>query len=349
VRRVHDTCRQAALVEAFVGRRELNVSVIELDGRPTVLPLAEIDFAAFGPDRPRIVGYEAKWLAESFEFHHTPRIIPAPLPRAAAEAVRRAARAAWDAMGCRGYARVDFRLDDAGRPVVLEVNANPDISPGAGLAAAVDAAGIGYDRFIAAMLDAAVAAGPAPAAAAAQGPRRSSGAAADADATVRFTRPADRQAIMALIHATGFFNVLEVDVAREVLDDALLRGPRGHYQSYCMTVDRRPVGWVCFGPTPCTRGTFDIYWIAVHPQHQGRGVGRRLMAHAEKMIAARHGRLVVVETSGRAAYLPTRQFYARVGYDRAASVPDFYAPGDAKAIYVKRLAPPPVTRPATRK
>ena len=80
VARVHGEFGQAALVERLVGRRELNVSLLERDGTVEVMPIAEIDFSAFPAEVPRIVDYAAKWVSGSFAFHHTPRLLPAPLP-----------------------------------------------------------------------------------------------------------------------------------------------------------------------------------------------------------------------------------------------------------------------------
>lgn len=162
--------------------------------------------------------------------------------------------------------------------------------------------------------------------------------------TLRHTLPGDRDAVVALIEATGFFRPVEVEIAREVLDDALARGPEGHYQSFAAEEHGHPVGWICFGPTPCTLGTFDIYWIAVAPDRQGRGVGKALMAHAERLIRERGGRLVVLETSSVERYHATRQFYLRNGYREAARIPDFYAPNDDKVVYTKCLSP--LTRPS---
>ena len=113
-----------------------------------VLPLAEIDFSAFSDKQLKLVDYEAKWVKESFGYNNTPRIIPAPLAEPVAEKVRHLALQAWDALGCRGYARVDFRLDEKDNPYVLEVNPNPDISPDAGFAAALEAAKIPYEQFV---------------------------------------------------------------------------------------------------------------------------------------------------------------------------------------------------------
>ena len=97
------------------------------------------------------------------------------------------------------------------------------------------------------------------------------------------------------------------------------------------------VGYACWGPTPGTEGTFDLYWIAVDTTRQGGGVGSQLLTHVERTLQAGGGRLIVVETSSRADYSPTRAFYERRGYTRAATLPGYYAPGDNLVIYLKEL------------
>ena len=110
---------------------------------PQVLPPAEIDFGDFPPDKPRIVGYQAKWDDESFEYHHTPRRFEFPsTDRALLAELSRLAADCWHQFGLRGYVRVDFRVDRDGRPWILEVNSNPCLSLDAGFAAAVQRAGI---------------------------------------------------------------------------------------------------------------------------------------------------------------------------------------------------------------
>ena len=98
VERIHHQVGQPALIEQYIEGRELNISVIYRRGEAQVLPLAEIDFSAFEASRPRIVGYEAKWLEDSFEYLHTPRVIPAPLPERLAERVRALAVASCRAL-----------------------------------------------------------------------------------------------------------------------------------------------------------------------------------------------------------------------------------------------------------
>jgi D-alanine-D-alanine ligase len=132
--------------ERFVPGRELNVAVIAAPNGPRVLPVAEIRFDDFPPDKPAIVGYAAKWHADSFEYSHTVRSF-AVEPTLAARATE-LARACWDLFALDGYARVDFRVDAAGQLYVLEVNANPCLSPDAGFAAALAEAGVAYAEAI---------------------------------------------------------------------------------------------------------------------------------------------------------------------------------------------------------
>lgn len=148
IEKLHFQFSQPVVVERFIPERELNVSVIERNGKVKVLPLAEIDFSAFSDSQTKIVDYDAKWQKDSFGYHNTPRKIPADLPESVSRRVELLAAGAFKAVGCRDYARVDFRLDKDLTPYILEVNPNPDISPDAGFAAAIRAAGIPYERFV---------------------------------------------------------------------------------------------------------------------------------------------------------------------------------------------------------
>jgi D-alanine-D-alanine ligase len=150
--RVHEQFGQAALAEQFIDGREFNLSVIERNGRPEVMPVAEIDFRLFPAGRPHIVDYAVKWIPGTIPGHVSPRKVPADIDPVSAGRLRAEAVKAWTACGCRDYARVDFRMDREGRTYVLEVNVNPDIQPLAGLPAALEAAAIPYDDFILAMV-----------------------------------------------------------------------------------------------------------------------------------------------------------------------------------------------------
>jgi D-alanine-D-alanine ligase len=118
---------------------------------PRALPVAEIRFDAFPADKPRIVGYAAKWHSDSFEYQNTPRSFA--VEPELDEQLRRLALECWALFRLEGYARVDFRVDERGSPWVLEVNANPCLSPDAGFAAALAEAGIGYEAAVATLID----------------------------------------------------------------------------------------------------------------------------------------------------------------------------------------------------
>lgn len=140
-----------AFVEAFVAGREFNLSLLEhLDrSAPQVLPPAEIDFVDWPEQEPRIVGYAAKWDPQSRAYHDTPRRFDfAPADAALLDRLASLACACWGALGLRGYARVDFRVDEGGGPWILEINANPCLSPDAGFAAALGAARIPFDEAV---------------------------------------------------------------------------------------------------------------------------------------------------------------------------------------------------------
>jgi D-alanine-D-alanine ligase len=143
---VHDRYGQDAVVEEFIDGREINSAVIGNDP-PIPLPLSEIVFT-YPEGKRRVVGYRSKWVHDSFEYRNTNGVCPAPLDEETAARIRELSVAAYRATGCRDYARVDFRVDRQGRPWILEVNANPDITDGAGLARAAKSSTHGYDGLI---------------------------------------------------------------------------------------------------------------------------------------------------------------------------------------------------------
>ena len=133
--------------EEYLEGREFNLSVIELHGEIRVLPAAEIDFSAFAADKPRIVGYRAKWVADSFEYAHTPRVFPR-LSAALSQRLQFLAQESFRLFGLAGYGRVDFRLDREGEPVILEVNPNPCLASDAGFVAALGQAGMTFEEAL---------------------------------------------------------------------------------------------------------------------------------------------------------------------------------------------------------
>lgn len=146
--------------------------------------------------------------------------------------------------------------------------------------------------------------------------------------------PADRDRLATITRATGLFGDDEIPVALEVFDAAVAGSD--DYTALGADAGEALAGWICWGPTPCTVGTYDLYWIAVDPAQHNAGIGSLLLAEMERQLAG-VARLVVVETAGRAAYAPTRAFYERRGYTAAARIPDFYAPGDDQVVYTKAI------------
>lgn len=147
----------------------------------------------------------------------------------------------------------------------------------------------------------------------------------------------DRAALERLLEATGFFNSEEVSVALELVTERLAEGEGSHYRFLVAEDGGRVVGYACWGVILGTRESVDLYWIAVDPAVQGKGVGKALLAAAEAQIAAEGRRRVYIETSSRAQYVPTRAFYLGCGYTIVAEFEDFYAPGDGKVVFLKVL------------
>jgi ribosomal protein S18 acetylase RimI-like enzyme len=147
----------------------------------------------------------------------------------------------------------------------------------------------------------------------------------------------DRDRIEEITRAVGVFRDDEIAIALEVFDEAVRVDSHGHpYAVLGADLDGRLAAWICWGPTPCTLGTYDLYWMAVDPAYQGAGIGTRLIVEMERRLTGQ-ARLIVVETAGRPDYAATRRFYDRRGYRATAVIPDFYAPGDDQVVYVKEV------------
>ena len=139
----------SCFAERYIQGREFNLSLLTSPEGPVLLPPAEIRFDHYPPEKRKIVGYRAKWDTDSFEYHHTPRGFEFPpedgplLKRMGELAMK-----CWNLFGIRGYARVDFRVDQENRPWILEVNANPCLSPDAGFAAAAARADLSFQDVV---------------------------------------------------------------------------------------------------------------------------------------------------------------------------------------------------------
>jgi ribosomal protein S18 acetylase RimI-like enzyme len=153
-------------------------------------------------------------------------------------------------------------------------------------------------------------------------------------------RASNRSRLAELLVATGAFHRDEIDVALSLFDLEMSQTASdspAEYEFVGAFEDGQLAGYACFGPTPSTEGTYDLYWLAVDPVLQGRGIGRALVRAVEARLVARDARLLIVETSSRADYAATREFYARSGYTETARVRDFYAPADDRILLTTRL------------
>lgn len=151
-------------------------------------------------------------------------------------------------------------------------------------------------------------------------------------------RESDIEQLRAVVESSGFFYDYEVEVALDLASDCCQLVEGSEYRFLIAEDDKGIVGFTCFGAVLCTVATYDVYWIAVHERARGRGIGAQLMARTEELVAAARGTRIYVETSGRAQYDPTRKFYEKLGYAPAATLPDYYAPGDDKVILFKVLS-----------
>jgi len=154
---------------------------------------------------------------------------------------------------------------------------------------------------------------------------------------IRPMTQSDKPHLMKILHDTPEFKPSEVLVAEEVIDSYLYDPVGSGYYTLIAEVDSAVVGYICYGPTPLTDGTWDMYWQAVAREKRGQGIGSALMEAAEVEIRKAKGRLAIIETSSTPAYEKTRRFHLGQGYEIIGCIPDFYAPGDDKLIMQKRL------------
>lgn len=341
------------LVQRFIDGRELNVGIV---GR-SVLPIAEIDFSDMPADAWRAVTYAAKWEYGSAEDAGTHPRCPADISEELANRAMQTAIDAVAALGVSGYARVDLRVDADERVWVVDVNPNPDLAPSAGLARMGRAAGWAYDELVSRIVEEAVEGVRLQA----SGYSDSQTADSERDSATNAVSVAGRltpdapferdhdgvklgpierrhvDAIWQLLEATKVFRAEEIAVGVEVIQ-SYLDNPGQDYDAVgAFTRDSSLLGYACWGATPCTVGTFDLYWIAVSPEAQGRGIGKLIMQEVERRLARANARLVLIETSSTDPYAPTRAFYRSLGYKEVARVPDFYLDGDDRVILARRL------------
>ncbi|MCX6357891.1 MAG: N-acetyltransferase [Candidatus Aureabacteria bacterium] len=158
-------------------------------------------------------------------------------------------------------------------------------------------------------------------------------------ASIRRLEARDRAAVEGMLHRASEFRPDEVACAMELVDDTIRRGHReSDYVALCAELPGTGVvGFLCYGKTPLTQATYDLYWIVTDIAHRGRGVGKQLLCHLEDILRERGTALLVAETSSLPAYAQARGFYQRKGFREESRIRDFYAPGDDRVIYCKRF------------
>ena len=148
----------------------------------------------------------------------------------------------------------------------------------------------------------------------------------------------DKAAVIQLLRNTPEFKPFEIAVAEEVIDDYLQNPTDSGYYALVALVDSEVIGYICYGPTPLTDGTWDIYWIAVSPIFQRLGIGKALLLSVEKQCQKASGRIIVIETSSTMHYEKSRRFYISQGYELVSQIKDFYTIGDDKLIFRKSIS-----------
>ena len=147
----------------------------------------------------------------------------------------------------------------------------------------------------------------------------------------------DKPAIMDIVSTTPEFDEMDRVVAEELVDAYLADGTESGYHILVAEADARVSGYVCYGPTPLTEGTWDVYWLAVAREKHGKGIGTALLTAAESNIKKAKGRMILIETESHTSYEKTQQFYFKRGYTVVCNIPDFYKGGHGKLVYQKLL------------
>ena len=136
-----------------------------------------------------------------------------------------------------------------------------------------------------------------------------------------------------IITSTNFFQDHEIPVAVELVEERLEKGLESGYHFIFASIVGKTIAYACYGEIPCTKGSYDLYWIVTHNDYRGKGIGKELMAEVERQIKGIGGRVIYIETSSKAHYEPTRKFYENYGCVTEAVLKDFYDQGDHKYIY----------------
>lgn len=154
---------------------------------------------------------------------------------------------------------------------------------------------------------------------------------------IRNLKKDDREKILKILKDTNNFNDGEIEIAMELIDIYLTKPEQKDYEIFVDEENEIVKGYICMGPRPLTEGTYDLYWIAVNPEIQSKGVGSGLVRYIEEQIKEKDGRIILIETSGKESYEKERRFYEKNGYNLHYTIKDFYRRGDDLVVYSKYL------------
>jgi D-alanine-D-alanine ligase len=343
---IRATYGPSVLVERFVRGREFNVAVVERDGELTTLPFSEILFVP-PTDKPGlwpIVSFDAKWRPGTTDFVATPATNPAEnvSPQLHA-AVAGLAKKAFQLVGCRDYARVDFRVDESGQPFVLEVNPNPCISPLAGLAAALETAKVPYNDFIVGLVKAALARGgrsfdteaeaAGPATVVMHGPTTRRAA-----TRVRPAKRSDLPALADLLARADCWSADDRRRAADRLSDWLGRRTRDGDRCLVLTAHGELLGAAAVRPSDAGHGVFALDWLVIAPARRRHGYGRTLLQAVESTVIADGGRLLTAAVTSGPSATAGRHFLSRTEFHPAGEVPEFYRDGYSRLTFARPVA-----------
>lgn len=158
---------------------------------------------------------------------------------------------------------------------------------------------------------------------------------------IRPLQRADREELRRIIIDTNHFNDEEIIVAMELIDIFLNDEKQRDYINYVYENDNtgKAAGYICYGRRPMTESSYDLYWIAVDPKIHGQGIGSKLVRFMEEdLLLNKNGKLILIETSGKASYENERHFYEKNGYKIQTTIKDFYRTADDLVIYYKYLS-----------
>jgi ribosomal protein S18 acetylase RimI-like enzyme len=150
--------------------------------------------------------------------------------------------------------------------------------------------------------------------------------------------PSDLTYVQDILESTGMFHDFEIATALDICREGLSDGPdSGYFFLFIEEEKHHPIGFAIYGPVPCTKKRYDLYWIGVHQNHRGKGLGKELLKICEDNIRLSGGKRIYIETSTREDYSLTQQFYLKNGYHIESVLNDFYEDGDGKIIFSKRF------------